>query len=364
MPRAAPGTALLAFLGPFAFGLCLLLGTGCSSPGDERLVYAYEGPTMGTAYTVRIVRPGEAPLDDAEQKALRDLIETTVEAVNGAMSTYLADSELSRFNRSTETEPVVVSEPTFEVLSAAVELGERTRGALDVTIGPLVDAWGFGPTVTAEDLANEPDELEVLRARTGLDKLALDPSTRSVAKAEPTLSVDLSSVAKGYAVDRVLERLVERGYEDVYVEIGGETRVHGSNPEDVAWRIGIERPEPLSGSPEAGRALQRLVQLRDEAIATSGDYRNYREDAGIRLSHLIDPRTARPIGHALASVSVIRPTCLEADGLATALIVLGPDEGFELAVRDEVAALFLVRDNAGFVERPTPAFEARYMPGV
>ncbi|MCP4661996.1 MAG: FAD:protein FMN transferase, partial [bacterium] len=180
---------------------------------------------------------------------------------------------------------------------------------------------------------------------------ALDPEANLLRKKEGDLVCDLSGIAKGYAVDRVAEAIAARGMSDTMVEVGGEVRAAGRNRAGRIWRIGIERPQLLRGS------VQRVVALDGLALATSGDYRNYREHEGLRFSHIIDPRTGRPIRHRLASVSVVYPRCMMADALATGLMVMGPVEGWELALRQKLAALFLVREGDGFRERATPAFE-------
>ncbi len=301
---------------------------------------------MGTYFRVQVVEDG---LSDERRQALEAAIEEELAGVNDRMSTYLPDSELSRFNRHRETTPFAVSAATFEVFAAALATSERTGGAFDVTVGPLVDAWGFGP---GDEEPPEPDPAAVRRIleRIGYRRLELDPEARTVRKARADLACDLSGIAKGYAVDRVVERLAALGAGDVWVEVGGEVRAAGTNARGRAWRLGIERPQLLPGS------LQRIVPLADLAVATSGDYRNYREIDGERFSHLIDPRTGWPIRHRLASVSVFHPRCMVADGLATALMVMGAEEGYELAGKENLPVLFLVRDGDGFVERGTPAF--------
>ncbi|MEM8934359.1 MAG: FAD:protein FMN transferase, partial [Acidobacteriota bacterium] len=322
----------------------------------ERLLYRFEGSTMGTYFVVKVVESADEPLSELVQAEVGEAIEQQLDEVNDLMSTWLDDSELSRFNQWISTERFTVSPPTFEVMHAAIEIGEATGGALDVTIGPLVDAWGFGPSGRPTDESRPDDEtIQTLLDGTGLEHLALDPATPDgVEKRIPELEVELSSLAKGYAVDRVADALVTAGYSDLMVEVGGEVRTVGTNLEGRPWRMAIERP-----SAELGK-IQRVVPLSGLAMATSGDYRNYREVDGERVSHLLDPRTGRPIGHKLASVSVVDRTCLRADGLSTALMVMGPDEGFSWATQAGLAALFLVRSDTAdsFVEQATPAFDA------
>ena len=272
------------------------------------------------------------------------------------MSTYRPESEISRFNRARSTDPFPVSADTLAVLRHAREISELTGGAFDVTVGPLVDAWGFGP---AGEPAAPPTEgdIERLRRQVGFRKLRIDHAASSIRKLVPGLSCDLSALAKGYAVDRVADRLHAEGIDSYLIEVGGEVRAGGLSPRGDAWRVGIEQPGP--GPP----AVQRLVRLRDRALATSGDYRNYYEVGGRRISHTIDPRSGRPIDHRLASVSVVAPLGVRADAIATALGVLGPDAGYELAAAQGWAALLIVRRGDGTLhERETPAFAALALP--
>ena len=318
---------------------------GCASPPEEKPMVAFEGQTMGTFYHVKVV--GE--LTEEVQAQYRQTIESELERVNLRMSTYLEDSELMKLNRFSGSEPYEVSEDLFTVLEKALEVGERSGGAYDITIGPVVNLWGFGPE-GLESEGVDVEEVEAMRQRVGFDKLHLGEDRRSVTKERGDLFGDLSSIAKGYAVDRVTEALAALGEKNLWVEVGGEVRAMGVNTLDVAWRVGIERPRLQPGT------VQRLVSLENQAIATSGDYRNYREIDGQRYSHILDPRTGWPVRHHLASVSVVHPSCMDADAWATALLVLGAEEGLALAEEQGLAAYFLVRKGDQFVERATPAF--------
>ena len=312
-------------------------------------VVTVEGAVMGTSWSVKVVPPDEG-LDAA---ALRSACQEALDAVDAAMSTYKADSELSRFNRHAATTPFEVSAGTVAVFSVSESVSRLTGGAFDVTVRPLVDAWGFGPD--GDTAAPSAATIAALKSQVGWERIQTDADGRTVAKTAPEVTADLSAVAKGWAVDRVAEVLQSRGRERFLVEVGGEVRARGSNGRGEVWRVGIERPS------DGTRAVHTIVPLADAAMATSGDYRNYREVDGRRVSHTIDPRTGHPIAHRLASVSVVDSTCARADALATALNVLGPTEGPALAARVGVAALFLVRtesDTNGFEARTTPAFEA------
>ena len=325
----------------------LLAGCADAGPGDGRQAYVFRGATMGTYFVVQAVA---AELPEARLNDLRALIEGELAAVDGKMSTWDADSELSRFNRWSETTPFAASRATLEVMSEALAVAGLSGGALDITLGPLINAWGFG--AQGEIAALDDGQIAGLLERVGPRHLAVDADAGTLSKARPDIYCDLSSIAKGYAVDRVTEALLGEGLADVWVEVGGEVRAAGSNPQGRVWRLGIERPEAAPG------ALQRIVPLASAAVATSGDYRNYRERDGARFSHIIDPRSGRPIRHRLASVSVVHPRCMRADALATALMVLGPEEGMELALREDLAVLMLVRDGDDFRELMTPRFEA------
>lgn len=304
--------------------------------GPEPALWTFSGPTMGTTYRVKVVVPD---LDDSAKLAIHRVIRGAVDGVDQAMSTFKPESELSRFN-SSGMEALLVSADLIRVVATALEVAELSEGALDVTVGPLVDAWGFGP----EGWVEIPDEarLDALRERVGWRKLILDQEAQTLGKTAEELRVDLSAIAKGFAVDEVLVRVVELGYEDVMVEIGGEVRTAGLNELGRPWRIGIERPD------EEDRVAGLAIEVSGKALATSGDYRNFREVDGHRISHTIDPRTGRPVDHNLASVSVLAGTCVEADAWATALNVLGPEEGVTVAEDQGIDALFIVRMDQGF----------------
>ncbi len=316
----------------------------------------FSGPTMGTTYTVKVV--GQA-LEVGERREVAEAIVFELEAVNEAMSTYLEDSELSRFNRHPAGEPFPLSPASQEVFRQALELAELTGGAFDITVGPLVDAWGFGPGETPTGVPEE-NRIAELRDQMGYHHLSLQdaggstlPDSESgpyLVKAKEALRCDLSAIAKGYAVDRVATLLEERDFGNFMVEVGGEVRASGHNREGKVWRIGIERPQALRG------AVHRIVPLQKMAMATSGDYRNIRAVGEDWVSHIVDPRSGRPVPHTLASVTVLHPSCATADALATAFMVLGPEEGHALAEEEGLAVLFLTRVEERLVESTTSAF--------
>ncbi len=318
-----------------------------SAAGRALTTYSFRGSTMGTYFVVKVVAEDLAA---ARVTALQELIEGELADVNAKMSTYLEDSELSRFNRHQQTSPFPVSPSVIEVMAEARTVWQATGGAYDITVGPLVNAWGFGSEGSRSDL--DPSTVAEILSSVGFAKVEIDTEQQFVRKQQPDLYCDLSSIAKGYAVDRITSALASEQLDDVWVEVGGEVRAAGKNENGRSWRLGIERPQLEPG------ALQRIVPLDDASVATSGDYRNYRERDGARFSHIIDPRTGWPIHHRLASVSVVHPRCMVADALATALMVMGPEEGWELALSEDLAVLFLIRDGNEFIERMTPRFEA------
>ena len=318
-------------------------------PPGERHVSEFRGLTMGGTFSVKIVTPNdelETPGLHHVDRALRSILDR----IEGLMSTWDRDSELSRFNRFTSLEPFAVSPETFDVFKWSIDVGRLTGGALDVTIGPLVDAWGFGPGGARNALPTN-QEIARLRESTGLDRIVLNPAARTVRKTVPDVRCDLSSVVPGYAADRLSSELSNRGFTDFLVDVGGEVLTRGRNETGTAWQVAIERPAPNSD------AIQRLVPISNLAITTAGDYRKYREVDGRRVAHILDPRTGRPLTHRLVSVTVIDQLAVRADAFDTALMVLGPDEGMAVATKLNLAALFIERTDEGFVERATPRFE-------
>lgn len=332
---------------------------GASDAGRRRTI---TGATMGTTFAVIVVSredgaragPRAGPTEDGarETDGLRAAVEGRLDGIEERMSHYRSDSELSRFNRARTTEPRPMSRETLGVVAEALAVSRASGGAFDVTVGPLVDAWGFGAGGRAP-AAPGAALLSGLRERVGSDLLEVDRAAGTLRKRRPDVAIDLSAVAKGYAVDAVASLLVERGIRDYLVEVGGELRAGGGNEDGAAWRVAVERPLPASPG------TQRVLPLAEAAVATSGDYRNFYDLDGVRVSHTIDPRTGRPVTHRLRSVSVVAERCLLADARSTALHVLGPDEGYALAVGQGWAALFVAEDGTGrLVERETPAFTA------
>lgn len=300
---------------------------------------------MGTQYTVKITDLPQAQTTEAVRRG----IEEVLERVNGAMSTYLPASELSRFNAKASTDWVDASAALVEVVGHAQRVSQRSDGAFDVTVGPLVNLWGFGPGKQRQ-APPSAEEIAAVQRLTGYNKLQVRTTPPALRKVQPGIYVDLSAIAKGYGADRVAQFIESLGIAHYMVEVGGELRVRGHNGGGVPWRIAIEQPLP------GERSVRRIVQPGNNGVATSGDYRNYFEHDGQRFSHTIDPRSGRPIDHALASVTVIDSAAMAADAWATALLVLGPVDGPVVAERDGLAAHFVIRGREGLADRYTRSF--------
>lgn len=334
---------------PLLLGLLLLLGACAREPVELRL----SGPTMGTVWNSTVIVPWDSPLDSAQLQAG---IEAELAAVNASMSTYLPDSEISRFNAAPVDEWFQISADFYMVLSTALAISWQSSGAYDVTVGPLVNLWGFGPDGSVE-VAPSDAEIAAAMARVGQDKLRLDGETYRVRKLAD-LYLDFSSIAKGFAVDQIARWLAGEGISSFLVEVGGEMRVAGQSARGDAWRIGIE-------SPEAGRfELARTLRLGNDAVATSGDYRNYFEIDGERFSHTIDPRSGYPVTHELVSVTVVHASSMLADAWATALTVLGAEDAWAVAQAEGLAVYFIERDGEGFRSRHTAALETYLEPAM
>lgn len=329
----------------------LVTSSSCNNSRRANPPITLSGPTMGTQYTVKLAK---LP-DGISAEFLSGEINDRLRLINQQMSTYIEDSEISRFNRAAADSWFDVSPETALVVQAAQSISESTGGAFDVTVGPLVDLWNFGPDRREQTLPSDA-EVDKARQRVGFAKLSVRKAPPALKKDAEGLRVDLSAIAKGYAVDAVAEILDECGVTSYMVEIGGEIRVKGSRPGAGGWRIGIE--SPVSGK----RRIERVIELKDIAMATSGDYRNYFEVDGKRYSHTIDSATGRPVKHALASVTVLAKDCMTADALATALLVMGPERGLAWAEENRVAARFVTRTKEGFHEQTSKSFAELHPP--
>ena len=335
----------------FAGVLLLTVLLGCSEKTDQLV---FSGLVMGTTYQIKII-----PNDLVVSNSLADQIDERLQSLDGTFTTYQKTSELMAFNQSAINKPLVVSEDLFEVLGIAKQIHELTEGAFDPTVGPLVNLWGFGPNYT-DQVIPPPESIAQHLTSVGLNHLLLDKQAGTVTRLSD-IQLDLSAVAKGYAVDEVAELLASHGIENYLVEVGGELRLKGLKTNGERWRIAIEKP--YSGQAVGlGDAVQEVLVLENVAVATSGDYRNYFEQEGKRYSHTIDPRTGYPIDHNLASVTVIAQTAARADALATGMMVLGTEGALKLAEQNDLAVYLLVKQADGFESKTTTLF-SQYLLG-
>jgi thiamine biosynthesis lipoprotein len=315
----------------------VLLGAGCA--GDPRPV-VLEGHTMGTTWTVRI-----AGISAAEGARLAPLLAARLNELNRHLSHYEPESELSTFNKLQNDAWFSMSTDLATVVVEALKVSEESNGAFDITVAPAVDAWGFGPGAAT---GQRPDiaTLEFAQLHSGYKKLQLRDDFRALRKLDPLLRLDLSAIAKGYAVDQLTYLLESRDIRNYMVEIGGEVRTAGTRPDGKGWRIGIE-------SVNASLPIQYVIAPGDEAVATSGNYRNFYLLDGRKIAHTIDPATAMPADNGLESVSVIAPDTMQADAYATTIMVLGPDAGFAFAERLHLPALLIPSDTKQPARRTT-----------
>ncbi|MEP3856336.1 MAG: FAD:protein FMN transferase [Porticoccus sp.] len=310
---------------------------------DRQSQLVFDGRTMGTTYQVKLVPSEQSVSDDLGQK-----IQSRLDSLNNTFTTYQQDSELMLLNRAPVGQVYAVSQDMLHVLNTAKEVHQLTSGAFDPTVGALVNLWGFGPENTGNRVPSETDiatELGLL----GFNKLQITPDATSITRSSD-IALDMSAVAKGYAVDAVAELLEQEGFNNYLVEVGGELRLKGVKANKDPWRIAIEAPSLERG------LVQKVLVPGDAAVATSGDYRNYFEKDGKRYSHTIDPRTGYPLDHQLASVTIIAETAAFADALATGFMVLGADASLKIAEENKLAVYLLVKEGEAFKSYYSSAF--------
>ena len=328
--------------------ILVFLLSGCANNSSvEKYPFNFSGPTMGTSFSVKASQLPEG----IKTYRLETLIQNRLDEINQRMSTYISDSEVALINSSTNPGATFISLELEKIILQAREISELSDGAFDITVAPLVNLWGFGPD-KMENKAPKAEEIQQVLEVVGFKNLVINKRVVTLAKTLPGVAMDLSSLAKGYAVDEVAKVLDKQGITDYMVEIGGELHIKGKNLEGNNWRIAIEKPDADAAMLE----FQRVLSITDIALATSGDYHNYFEQDGKRFSHTIDPRTGYPITHKLASVTVLSDTTMKADAWATALMVLGEEEGYKIAEQQKLAAFFIIKTDQGFVEKETPVF--------
>lgn len=314
-----------------------LLISGCSF---EPKVMRLQGATMGTTYHITLVDP---PAHLAKETLQTDIDKLLLD-INLQMSTYISDSELMRLNSAEIDKSIKLSAGLFEVLALSQSVYTMSHGAFDISVGPLVELWGFGAAEGNSTLPAE-DAIQEAKSRLGSDKLRLDSQSLTAIK-RGNMALDLSAIAKGYGVDQVASLLEVNRVINYLVEIGGEIRLSGFSPRQQPWRIGVEHPN----AQDLTQSVQKAISLTNIAIATSGDYRNYFEVDGKRYSHTIDPRTGWPVTHNTVSVTVLDASSARADALATAFSVLGAEAALPIANANGIPAFFLIKNAEGFRE--------------
>lgn len=329
-----------------------LLLSGCDNsasvaPAGAASATVLEGKTMGTFWRVSVVG-----LDSQRAQALRAKVQTQLNADDMLLSTWKNDSALMRFNRSSSTAPWPVSEAMADIVTESLRIGAKTQGAMDITVGPLVNLWGFGPDKQPVKTPTQT-EIDAAKARTGLQHLTVINKSGSqyLQKGLPDLYVDLSTVGEGYAADHLARLMEQEGIARYLVSVGGALSSRGMNAQGQPWRVAIQKPT------DKENAVQAIVDINGHGISTSGSYRNYYELDGKRISHVIDPTTGAPIQHKLVSVTVISPTALEADGWDTGLMVLGPEKAQQVVREQNLAVYMIIKEGEGFKTWMSPQFE-------
>ncbi|WP_431225611.1 FAD:protein FMN transferase ApbE [Serratia sp. L9] len=325
----------------------LMLLAGCND-NETRPQIDIEGKTMGTYYSVKI----SGAISQSKQQ-LQQEIDVLMEQANDDISTYRPHSVLSRFNQNHSSEPQPIPRGMADIILTAQRIGRDTAGAMDITVGPLVNLWGFGPDKHAAKIPSQ-QEIDAARANTGLQHLKLLSDSRGewLQKDLPELYVDLSTLGEGYGVDQLVQLMERKGITNYLVSVGGAVSSRGVNGHNKPWRVAIQKPT------DKENAVQALVDLQGYGVSTAGSYRNYFELDGPHYSHVIDPTTGRPITHKLVSATVIAPTALEADGWDTGLMVLGAEKALKLAEEKNLAVYLITQTDNGFIAVMTPQFKA------
>ncbi|MBV7478355.1 FAD:protein FMN transferase [Pseudomonas sp. PDM31] len=318
--------------------LCVAL-SGCGS-GDS--MESISGPTMGSTYSIKYVRHAGLPAPEN----VRAEVEKILSEVDRQMSTYRSDSDIERFNALPANHCRAMPAPILELVRVGEQLSRQSEGSFDLTVEPLLNLWGFGPQAREEKVPGAQALAEV-RQRVGHAHLRIEGD--QLCK-DAAVEVDFNSVAAGYAVDTIAAKLDQSGIHDYLVEVTGELKASGRKPDGAPWRIALEEPR------DDRQVVERIIAVDGFGLSTSGDYRNYFEQDGRRFSHTFDARTGAPVSHTLASVTVIHPSALMADGLSTLLLILGPERGWDYAEKHDIGAFFVIRADTGFVTRSSHAF--------
>ena len=323
------------------------LSVDAAMPPGGSTLFATAGTSMGTTWSARLMLP-----PGADGAVLAGALQGELDEIVAQMSHWDANSLLSRYNRAPAGSWHALPPQFFAVAQYALQVAAESGGAYDPAAGALVDLWGFGASGRYDQPGFQAPQVELVAdvlARRGERQPVLDNAGRRLLQPGGAI-LDFSSVAKGYAVDRMAACLEDRSVRHFVVEAGGELRGAGVKPDGQPWWIEVE------GVPDCEAVGQTIIALHGLAIATSGDYRRSFQYRGQRIAHTLDPRSGYPVDHDLASVTVLAPTCMAADALSTALTVLGPDDGLAFAEQRGVAARFLVRAESGLKETTTSAW--------
>jgi thiamine biosynthesis lipoprotein len=323
-------------------GLVLLAGvlSGC---GNGESLERFDGPTMGSRYSIQYVRHASTP----GPKAVQAEVEKILADVDQQMSTYRSDSDIERFNDLPANRCQKMPASILKLVRVGEQLSEQSEGSYDLTVEPLLNLWGFGPQAREEKVP-ATQALAEARQRVGYQHLRID---RDQLCKDAAVEVDFNSIAAGYAVDTIAEKLEAMGIHNYLAEVTGELKAAGKKLDGSAWKIALEEPRGDE------QVAQKIIAVDGYGLSTSGDYRNYFQQDGKRYSHTFDARTGAPVVHTLASVTVINPSALMADGLSTLLLILGPERGWDYAEKHDIGAFFVIRADTGFVTRTNQAFE-------
>ncbi len=322
--------------------------SGCESNAER--IEVLSGPTMGSTYTIKYVYNATTPAADAVGVEVQSILDE----VDRQMSTYRLDSDIARFNQSPVDTCMPMPQPVLDLVQYGDQLSRLSDGAFDLTLGPLLDLWGFGPQARGKKV---PSAAEIAQAQAQIGYQHIRVVDGQLCK-DADVKVEFNSIAAGYTVDRMSERFAELNIDSYMIEITGELIAKGLKPDGSPWRIALE--QPLG---DGQRVIQRVLEIDNYGINTSGDYRNYFEEDGVRFSHTIDPQVGAPISHRLASVTVIDRSTLHADGLGTLLLVLGPTRGLDFAEEHKIAAFFVMRDGEGFATQVSSEFSRIFPEG-
>lgn len=316
------------------------VSSGC---GNDDTLERFDGPTMGSHYSIQYVRHSATP----GPKAVQAEVESILAEVDRQFSTYRSDSNVERFNALPANSCQIMPGPILDLVQVGEQLSVQSDGSFDLTVEPLLNLWGFGPQ-SREEQVPSAEALTLVRQRVGHGHLRIDGDRLCK---DAAVEVDFNSIAAGYAVDRIAARLQALGIDSYLAEATGELKAVGRKPDGSAWRIALEEPR------DDRQVAERVIEVNGYGVSTSGDYRKYFEQGGKRYSHTFDARTGTPVLHNLASVTVIHPSALMADGLSTLLLILGPERGWDYAEKHGIGVFFVVRDKDGFVTRTNDVFE-------